>query len=209
MLIVDSIQAIARSPGYAHIDSMRGRVDAVMADLRNATSSGSIVIATSEVGRAFYKCGSDAPPDPLAAAKESGGVEYAVDLLLVLASVPGSMATSIDREKPDGRPRRMAHATRSGPRSSCRSEQARCAPSKDDREAIAEAAQERTLARLVGELPAALVRSRAPVTSLDALFALIRGMAATRRAAIHDALADGVVIAVPDTSRRKEGSSTT
>jgi archaellum biogenesis ATPase FlaH len=95
VLIVDSIQSIARAPAYEAHDGMRARVDAVLVDLRAAAARGLVVIAASEVSRIFYsgRGGTDAPPDPLAAAKESGGVEYAADALIVLSSVPGEHGT--------------------------------------------------------------------------------------------------------------------
>ena len=58
--------------------------------MRYAASSGHHVIGVSEVARTFYRSRNPREQsDPLAAAKESGRIEYSADLLVVLRSVEG------------------------------------------------------------------------------------------------------------------------
>jgi hypothetical protein len=83
VLVVDSIQT-ARTE--ARGTEKKERVDAVIDLLKSARKRGLIVITTSEVSRAFYAKVDDRV-DPLAAFKESGDIEYALDLALVLISV--------------------------------------------------------------------------------------------------------------------------
>lgn len=93
VIVVDSIQAAAfafDADGEDGADGTRGRVDAVLSSLRYAASSGHLVIGVSEVARTFYRSRNPREQsDPLAAAKESGRIEYSADLLLVLRSVEG------------------------------------------------------------------------------------------------------------------------
>jgi replicative DNA helicase len=87
VLVVDSIQSMAeREDG----DDIRARVNAVVATLKRAYRSGSLVIATSELSKAAYR-----NKDPreritdLSSFKESGAIEHAVYTGIVLRSVAG------------------------------------------------------------------------------------------------------------------------
>lgn len=88
VLIVDSIQT-ACANGSTDADNPRARTDAVMLALkRMAKMHGHLVIATSEVSRGWYKNRRDRV-DPMAAFKESGGIEYAASMALVMVPVEG------------------------------------------------------------------------------------------------------------------------
>ena len=76
MLVVDSVQT-CRAFGTDIADNPRARADLVMASFKRvARKLKHIVIATSEVSRGWYRNSNDRI-DPLAAFKESGGIEYA------------------------------------------------------------------------------------------------------------------------------------
>lgn len=90
VLVVDSVQK-ARANGSADADSLRAAVEAVVAALKAAAKKyGLLVIATSEVSRAVYRSKRDSEnASGLAGGKESGGIEYAADLLLSFRSQKG------------------------------------------------------------------------------------------------------------------------
>ncbi len=88
VLIVDSIQT-ARADGSVDADTPRARVDAVMAALKRAAKMHRhLVIATSEMSRSWYKSRRDRI-DPMAAFKESGGIEYGTSAALAMIPVEG------------------------------------------------------------------------------------------------------------------------
>ncbi len=91
LLIVDSIQT-ARALGSKTAPSRREAIDAVVAAGKVEAKRGSLVVMTSEVGRAWYRATKDRI-DPLAAFKESGGIEYGLALGLVLLEVEGVPGT--------------------------------------------------------------------------------------------------------------------
>lgn len=88
-LIIDSLQTVrcGASDAMAQTaESLRVRTDAKVAVLKRIKRTGTIVVVISEVGRGFYN-GSQKRIEKehvLAAAKESGGVEFGVDLLMGL-----------------------------------------------------------------------------------------------------------------------------
>jgi KaiC/GvpD/RAD55 family RecA-like ATPase len=87
VLIVDSLQT-ARCLEANGIESIRERVSTMMAVLRRPARAGAIVVGISEMARGGYKSGDRTQEtSALAAAKESGAIEYAADLLLGLRSV--------------------------------------------------------------------------------------------------------------------------
>lgn len=86
VLVIDSIQTARVENGDAL--EPKARVDIVVRLLKSFRNRGLIVIATSEVPRSWY-ARADEAIDPMAAFKESGAIEYALDLALVLASVKG------------------------------------------------------------------------------------------------------------------------
>lgn len=93
VLIVDSLQTCASLAAAAH-DDARAKVDAKLAVLKTMADAGVIVIVVSETNRAFYagETKTVEREHVLAAAKESGGIEYAADLLAGLVK---------DRAMPD------------------------------------------------------------------------------------------------------------
>lgn len=94
IVILDSVQTVP-ADGSATARDPRARIDAVLAAMKRARSRGCLVVATSEVGRAFYRGGKPGErPDAMAAGKESGGIEYGAALTLVLSSVKGEHGTA-------------------------------------------------------------------------------------------------------------------
>lgn len=90
VFIVDSLHTI-RCAGSIAADGPRARIDAVLAALKAAAKRyGLLVIATSEISRGSYRNEEQAEAtNPLAAGKESGGIEYAASVLLVLRTPRG------------------------------------------------------------------------------------------------------------------------
>jgi DnaB-like helicase C terminal domain len=90
MLVVDSVQT-SMSRGGEFADGPRARIDANMKALKYAARvDRHMVIGPSELARGSYRS-KDASEqiNDLASFKESGGVEYAADLAVVLRSVRG------------------------------------------------------------------------------------------------------------------------
>lgn len=90
VLVVDSIQTARVQAHQVEARSPRERVEATVNALKRAhRGAGLLVIATCEVSRGLYRGGADPKINPLAAGKESGSIEYAAEILLVLTSVAG------------------------------------------------------------------------------------------------------------------------
>jgi replicative DNA helicase len=88
VLIVDSVQT-CRAVGTDVADGPRARADLVMLALKRvARQFGHVVIATSEVSRGWYRNSNDRI-DPLAAFKESGGIEYGAAIAVAMVNVKG------------------------------------------------------------------------------------------------------------------------
>ncbi len=85
-------------------DSPRARVDAVLRSAKGIGRRGFLVVLTSELARQAYKSRVAAENiEPLAAFKESGGIEYACQTALVLRSLPkGDGAVAVDVPKNRG-----------------------------------------------------------------------------------------------------------
>lgn len=85
IFVADSIQTM-RSAEIAEDDSIRARVDASVRSMKKLLKKhpNLIIIAVSEVGRGYYRSKSD-QINPLAAFKESGGIEYAAATAIVLS----------------------------------------------------------------------------------------------------------------------------
>lgn len=91
VLVVDSIQT-ARARAAEDAPSIRERITAITTELKRfAKKTGALVIATCELSRAAYRSrnAKDRVED-MAAFKESGAVEYAMNTGLVLRPVPDS-----------------------------------------------------------------------------------------------------------------------
>ncbi len=87
-LAVDSLQTV-RGADEAELDSTRTVVTARVRAIREmATKHGLIVIATSEMTRSAYR-NATSEVDDMAAAKESGAVEYSARVMLALRSIKG------------------------------------------------------------------------------------------------------------------------
>lgn len=86
VLVVDSIQT-ARTEERREDETVRARVDAMIRALKRIVKRHNVmVIAISEVGRAWYRSKSE-QINPLAAFKESGGIEYAAETAMVFSHV--------------------------------------------------------------------------------------------------------------------------
>lgn len=99
VLVVDSIQT-CRVDGGDGLEPKQ-RIDLVVRAIKAAAAAGLLVIATSEVARGFYRSSHDRI-DPLAAFKESGAIEYALAVGIVLASVKGEVG-QVDAYVPKNR----------------------------------------------------------------------------------------------------------
>lgn len=89
VLIIDSLQTVRCAAAEAMAqgaDNLRMRVDAKVATLKRLKRTGTIIIVISEVSRAFYNGTAKRieREHVLSAAKESGGIEFGVDLLIGL-----------------------------------------------------------------------------------------------------------------------------
>jgi KaiC/GvpD/RAD55 family RecA-like ATPase len=102
VLIVDSIQT-ARTRAAAEADGPRARVDGVIRALKAASKAGHLVFATSEMSRGAYRSKDAASRiDDLAGAKESGGIEYGVHVLLTVRPVkdaPGQVDVAVTKNR--------------------------------------------------------------------------------------------------------------
>lgn len=85
LLVVDSLQTVL-AEGSLVAPSRREAVDAVVRACKREAKRGPLVMVTSEVSRGWYRSKADRI-DPLAAFKESGGIEYGLALGLVLQGV--------------------------------------------------------------------------------------------------------------------------
>ncbi|MFO0755064.1 MAG: RAD55 family ATPase [Byssovorax sp.] len=88
VIMIDSLQTIRclRAEGA---ESPRARMDAILDLLRSASAEGISVVAVSEMVRGGYAGGDASPTAALAAAKESGSIEFWADVLLALRSARG------------------------------------------------------------------------------------------------------------------------
>lgn len=102
IVIVDSLQAI-RVRGSERASDRRAAIDAALEVAKTIRRAGHLIIVTCELARSAYRS-ADASlnTNPLAAFKESGGIEYAVDQALVLISRKGS-GTIVDVVMPKNR----------------------------------------------------------------------------------------------------------
>lgn len=125
VLVVDSLQTCRIAGGEA-LDA-RQRIDAVVDLLKSLRNAGLLVIATSEVGRGWYRGGDKV--DPLAAFKESGSIEYALDAGVVLESVKDEVG-HVDVWVPKSR---LGRADRSEPACRARIDFARASMSQIER----------------------------------------------------------------------------
>jgi replicative DNA helicase len=87
VLVVDSLQTV-RCDAASGAESSRERMDAVSATCKSIARTGTLVVAISEMSRAGYR-GDTGNISALAAAKESGSIEYGASLVLGLRSVKG------------------------------------------------------------------------------------------------------------------------
>lgn len=85
LFVNDGLQTV-RAAGSLEAPSRREGIDAVVRACKLEAKRGSHVLATSEVSRGWYRSKTD-KIDPLAAFKESGGIEYGLGLGLVLQAV--------------------------------------------------------------------------------------------------------------------------
>ncbi len=91
LLVSDSLQTVM-ADGAATAPSRRESIDCVVKAAKRAAKAGPLVIVTSEVSRGWYRSKSERI-DPLAAFKESGGIEYGLALGLVMLQVEDEVGT--------------------------------------------------------------------------------------------------------------------
>jgi KaiC/GvpD/RAD55 family RecA-like ATPase len=192
VLVVDSIQT-CRIAGGETMEA-RQRVDAVVSLLKDLRKAGLLVLATSEVGRGWYRGGEKV--DPLAAFKESGGIEYALDVGVVLESVKGEVG-KVDVWIPKSR---LGRADRGEPALRTHIDFARATMTETARpDAEAEAApseaerahDEDAIARISHELIRGLLMASNPVRSRQDLYGLVRGRRGHIVSAVTRMLNDG------------------
>lgn len=103
VIIIDSLQAMARRIPDDVSDTPRAKVDAFMKSCKAAAKRHQLVIiCLSELARGAYRGGNDQTND-LAAAKESGAIEYEAGALCVLRPVeeePGLVTVSWAKSRP-------------------------------------------------------------------------------------------------------------
>jgi len=103
VLVVDSLQAVARRITDDVADSPRAKTEAAVRECKAiAKQHGLLLVALSELARGAYRGGPDQTND-LAAAKESGAIEYECGALCVLRPVegdPGLVAVSWAKARP-------------------------------------------------------------------------------------------------------------
>jgi len=97
-VVLDSIHAAAL---LVPSDSRRNAVDEVVGQLRAARDAGHAVLAVQELAREAYQGGSRPRRATIASGKESGGLEYGVDVQITLARGRGSdrIAVAFDKNR--------------------------------------------------------------------------------------------------------------
>jgi hypothetical protein len=101
VLFLDSLQRI-RCLAADGADTPRARMDTILDVLRPLCAEGISVVALSEMGRGAYIAGERSTVATLAAAKESGAIEYFADLQIGLRNVAGE-ADLVDVDTPKNR----------------------------------------------------------------------------------------------------------
>ncbi len=189
VLVVDSIQTARVDAADASLER-RTSVDLVVAALRRtAKVHGHLVIATSEVGRAYYRDRHTAPSSALAAGKESGGIEYGVGVQLVLASVAGEsdvIAVTVAKS-------RLGRHDAEAPAFRLRLDRARASLDEVDAPPVE---RDRDPTEADAKMLVELVRlSPVPLTGQRALVALLRGIGKSRKeSAVAHAIAHGWLV---------------
>ncbi len=196
-MFVDSVQAIAKTPRYADQDSARGRVDAVVADLRAvAMAHRLIVFATCEVSRAFYDGKHEnRGADPLASAKESGSIEYGSDVFVFVSSVPdgaGECDFVVTKNRLGAKPRWRMRPDFERARLEVIDRPAE--PSKATVQAAAARGENADVERRSRRLPGEMAKAKAPIRSMDELVALLGAPREKSRQAVNLAITRGWVV---------------
>lgn len=169
---------------------------------RPLAAEGISIVALSEMGRGGYIAGDRSPVATLAAAKESGAIEYFADLQIGLRNVAGEddlidVDTPKNRlgTKPDLR-LRLDHA-----RAQFRETDRPTAAPRGDRDAERDAAKitraERAARELVPKVIGALAEAGARGCSVREVRAALPGRNAVLDAALRLAVADGATVARP------------
>lgn len=99
VLFVDSLQTV-RTRDYSPNWGDRERVESVIRSLRRAARAGFVIVATSEVSRAFYKDPLEASKlDPMACFKHSGSVEYFFQVAILLVPTDDVVVARMAKNK--------------------------------------------------------------------------------------------------------------
>jgi hypothetical protein len=178
---LDSLQT-ARVRGVSPVASHRERVDAVTGALRGLARRGWLPIATSELSRAAYRSRDVRERiDPLAAFKESGSIEYAAGLALVLSSVEDeALLVDVTIAKNKRGSREPFRLERSPSRATYR--EVAIAPDRDDDERASE-----VYAATVGKVLQVIRGTRGLVSANDVVRAMKEAHMGSRRKAVQEA----------------------
>ncbi|MGO8998742.1 MAG: DnaB-like helicase C-terminal domain-containing protein [Polyangiaceae bacterium] len=102
VLVVDSLQTV-QSAGSSGAPDPRQRVDAVIAAIKVAVRKGVLVVATSELSRSAYRHKDDAQNvADIAAGKESGGIEYKAESLVILKQKEDQIRVTVPKNRGRG-----------------------------------------------------------------------------------------------------------
>lgn len=175
VLLVDSLQTVQCTAAVGST-SKREQIDTALLVLRAIAAAGVLVVIVSEMARGAYRSNDTAAnTNAISSAKESGGIEYGADLLLALRSVKGE-ADLVDVETAKNRlGPREDFRLRVDPRLASLVEVACEDVSDEEREAAAEAKEERRLAALETRCIEAVLKSATPLRSASAVARLVGG----------------------------------
>ena len=90
VLVLDSLQTLAAAiPDTRAGDGARSKVDLILRQVKTAARAHRLLILLlSEMNRSAYRFKGESPNEDIAAGKESGGIEYGCDMLLLLRNLP-------------------------------------------------------------------------------------------------------------------------
>lgn len=197
LLCVDSIQK-ARACGTDKAKDQRSRAETVVASLKRIGAHHSFaIVATSELSRGAYRNAKDRIA-ALAAFKDSGDIEYAARLALVLQSVPGEAGKLVDVDVPKNKAGRI-EGDEAGFR--MRLDRARCTyaieprpPSGEGDEGDMEARLDVAARKFIPKVLALVAKRGSKGATADDIEHHVTGKAASLRRAAKLAAGDGDLV---------------
>jgi KaiC/GvpD/RAD55 family RecA-like ATPase len=195
-VLVDSLQT-ARTARTEGIDNPRQRVDDVVRTVKKlAGKTRSAAIATSEVSRGAYRSQKqDEQVSDLAAAKESGGIEYSADILLRLRNAEGE-GNVVRVAIPKNRIGKRDDLVLKFDAERCGFENVSARQLDEDRQLLEDAKREGLRRRILATIEVG------PVASKSVLHKKLGGRKVDVFDAIDELVTDGKVVIGDDTSRR-------